>query len=148
MQLSPNFSLAELTRSQTALRKGLSNVAPDWAVPKLKLVCEHILEPVRAHYGRPVRVLSGYRSPEVNVAVGGAATSQHCKAEAADFVVPGVSNLAVCQWIQRNIPFDQLIYEFGEAGWVHCSWRDGPLRGQELTARGGGKTVYLRGLIA
>lgn len=148
MQLTEHFSLAELTRSATALRKGLPNEAPAAIVPKLQLVCEHVLEPVRRQFG-PVRVLSGYRSAQVNRAVGGAATSQHCRGEAADFVVPGHSNLEVCQWLLRHLNYDQLIYEFGEGGWVHCSWRDGPLRNQELTARRvNGKTAYLPGILA
>lgn len=149
MQLSPHFTLAEMTRSQTAIRKGLPNVAPDWAIPKLKAVCLNILEPVREHFGRPVTPLSGWRGPQVNAAVGGAASSQHTKGEAVDFVVPGVSNLEVCQWMMQHLYYDQLIYEFGEGGWVHCSWKEGPLRNQELTARRvGGKTVYLSGILA
>lgn len=149
MQLSPHFTLAEMTRSQTAIRNGLSNDAPVWAVPKLQAVCLNILEPVRAHFGRPITPLSGWRGPAVNAAVGGANTSQHTKAEAVDFVVPGVSNLEVCQWMLANLNYDQLIYEFGEGGWVHCSWKASPFRNQELTARRvGGKTVYLPGIVA
>lgn len=147
MQLSPHFSLAELTRSQTAIRRGLPNDAPPEVIERMRLLCERVLEPVRRQFG-PVRVLSGYRSPAVNRAVGGAATSQHCKGEAADFVVPGQTNLTVCRWLERFLTYDQLIYEFGEGGWVHCSWREGPLRNQELTARRGtGKTIYLPGLV-
>ncbi len=148
MQLTEHFSLAEMTRSQTAIRKGLTNVPPEAVIARLRAVCEDVLEPVRRQFGQ-VRVLSGYRSGEVNRAVGGAESSQHCRGEAADFVVPGCSNLEVCQWMMRHLNYDQLIYEFGESGWVHCSWREGPLRNQELTARRvGGKTVYLPGIVA
>lgn len=149
MNLSEHFTLAEMTRSAAATRKGIPNVAPDAIVAKLRAVCEHILEPVRAHYGRPITVLSGYRAPAVNKAVGGAATSQHLKGEAADFIVNGVSNIEVCRWMQANMNYDQLIYEFGEAGWIHCSWREGALRNQEISAvKRGGKTVYLPGIVA
>lgn len=148
MQLTEHFTLAEMTRSAAALRKGLVNQAPAEVIPRLQLVCQNVLEPVRREFG-PVTVLSGYRAPKVNQAVGGAATSQHCRGEAADFVVPRHSNLEVCQWLLRNLTYDQLIYEFGEGGWIHCSWKDGLLRNQELTARKvGAKTLYLPGIVA
>jgi len=147
-QLTEHFTLAEMTHSNTAVRKGIPNVAPSNVIKAMTTLCEKVLEPVRAHYGKPVRVFSGYRSPRVNTAVGGAASSQHCLGEAVDFVVPGVSNLAVCQYIMQNLAYDQIIYEFGEGGWVHCS--HGPrMRNQELSAKKrGGKTVYIPGLVA
>lgn len=149
MQLSPNFALAEMTVSQTASRKGLPNNPDVAVVAALKLLCLNVLEPVRTHFARPVIVTSGYRSPAVNKACGGAASSQHCLGEAADFTVPAVSNFDLAQWIMRNLNYDQLIYEFGESGWIHCSWRDGRLRNEELTARRiGGHTKYLPGLLA
>lgn len=148
MNLSPHFTLAEMTVSQAASRKGIPNVPNAEAIKALTLLCEKVLEPVRQHYGRPVVITSGYRSPRVNVAVGGSATSAHCKGEAADFTVPGVSNLAVCRWIERNLNYDQLIYEFGEGGWIHVGYSP-RMRNQELSAkRRGGKTVYLAGLVA
>lgn len=148
MQLSDHFSLAEMTRSQTAIRKGLDNTPPPAAIASLRSLCTNVLEPLRAHYGRPVLVTSGYRAPAVNRACGGATSSQHCLGEAADLTVAGVSNIEVCRWMERNLNYDQLIYEFGEAGWVHVSWRDGRLRNMELTARRqGGKTVYLPGIL-
>jgi len=146
-QLTEHFTLAEMTHSNTAVRKGIPNVAPSNVVKAMTTLCEKVLEPVRAHYGRPVRVFSGYRSPRVNTAVGGAASSQHCLGEAVDFVVPGVSNIEVCRWIEANLRYDQLIREFGESGWIHVSY--GPkMRNQELSAvKRGGKTVYLPGLV-
>lgn len=146
-RLSPNFLLAEFTLSQTASRHGIDNMPPDWAIHALEQLCLNVLEPVRAHFERPVLISSGWRGPELNRRVGGSKTSQHCKGEAADFRVAGVSNLAVCQWMERRLNYDQLIYEFGEAGWVHVSWRV-PYRNQELTARRvGRKTVYLTGIV-
>jgi len=148
MQLTPHFSLGEMTRSPTAYRRNLDNSAPPEVITALTALCAHVLEPVRMRFG-PVAITSGYRSPIVNKAVGGAKTSQHTFGEAADFTVPGVANLTVAQWIQRSLHYDQLIYEFGEAGWVHCSWRLNRLRHDDRTARrvpGGVK--YLPGLVA
>lgn len=149
MQLSPHFTLAEMTVSQTASRMGLANVPPSSAVAALRRLCAELLEPIRAHFGRPVIVTSGYRSPAVNKACRGSATSQHCFGQAADFTIPGVSNIDLAQWIMRNLKYDQLIYEFGESGWIHASWREGALRSQELTARRvQSRTRYLPGLLA
>lgn len=146
-QLSANFSLAEMTASQTAARKGIRNDPDAKVIAALTALCVNVLEPVRAHFGRPVRVTSGYRSPRLNIAIGGSATSRHCFGEAADFTVPGVSNIEVCRWIAANLRFDQLIYEFGESGWVHAGF-GGRMRQQLLTARRmGGKVQYLPGLV-
>ena len=155
MQLSPHFTLAEMVVSQTASRLGLDNTPPPAVIAALRGLCLNLLEPVRAHFGRPVIVSSGYRAPAVNKACGGSATSQHRFGQAADFTVPGVANLELCQWIQRNLKYDQLIYEFGPSGWVHASWLDGPLRMQELSAKrmpvpNTKRTVtkYFQGLVA
>ena len=149
MNLSPHFTLAELTRSQTAIRHGFSNAAPAGVVKALTLLCEMVLEPVREHYGRPVIVTSGYRSPRLNRAIGVSASSQHCFGEAADFTVSGVSNIEVCRWMEAHLNYDQLIYEFGEAGWVHCSYSAAQMRNMELSAkRIRGRTQYLTGIIA
>jgi zinc D-Ala-D-Ala carboxypeptidase len=147
-RLSPHFTLAELVASQTAARKGIPNIPGPAEIRALTLLCENVLEPVRAHYGVPVLISSGYRCRRLNVAIGGSASSQHCAGEAADFEVTGVSNLAVCRWIHANLNYDQLIYEFGEAGWVHASWSAARMRNQELTAtkrRGG--THYAAGIV-
>lgn len=148
VRLSDHFTLAEMTRSQTAIRRRLNNQPGPKHAGNLKTLCVAVLEPVREHFGRPVIISSGYRSPELNRAIGGASTSQHSKGEAADFTIPGVSNKAVCQWIRENLEFDQLIYEFGEAGWVHVSYREGRLRGQVLSAvRLESGTTYVEGLV-
>lgn len=148
MNLSPNFTLAEMIRSEAASRRGIDNTPPPVIVTALTALCVHVLEPVRAHYERPVIVTSGYRSPAVNSAVGGSGTSQHSQGEAADFTVHGVSNIEVCRWMEKNLTYDQLIYEFGESGWIHASYRASRLRNMELSAvRRGGKTVYVEGLV-
>jgi zinc D-Ala-D-Ala carboxypeptidase len=143
MKLSPHFTLAEMTVSQTASRKGIDNTPGASEIAALKLLCEKVLEPVRVHFDRPVIVTSGYRSPTLNKRIGGSATSQHCKGQAADFTVPGVSNYELCKWMERNLNYDQLIYEYGESGWVHASYRE-PYRNMELTKRRG--TRYLSGI--
>lgn len=149
MNLSPNFTLGEMIRSGTALRRGIDNTPPPAVIKNLERLCRNVLEPVREHYGAPVIVTSGYRSPALNSAIGGSGTSQHSQGEAADFTVRGVRNIEVCRWIAANLEFDQLIYEFGEEGWVHCSWSKSRLRNMELTARRvSGKSVYVAGILA
>lgn len=148
MNLSEHFTLAELTRSDVAARLRLPNKPGDPVIAKLQQVCHHILEPVRLHFGRPVRINSGYRSPRVNAVAGGSETSQHCRGEAVDFEVPGVSNADVAAWVRDHLRFDQLIlecYRRGEpsSGWVHVSWKAAGNRQQALTFTGG---RYLKGL--
>lgn len=148
MKLSPHFTLGEMVVSQTAARRGLDNTPGPAVIEALRKLCVNLLEPVRVHYGRPVVVTSGYRSPAVNKAAGGSATSQHRLGEAADFTVPGVSNLDICRWLRANAQYDQLIYEFGEGGWIHASWRPQNRRMQELSAQRTTRgTIYLPGLV-
>ena len=124
MMLSKNFSLAELTKSQTAERKGIPNTPTADHIFNLTALCENILQPIRNEFGSFI-VSSGYRSPELCEAIGSKATSQHAKGEAADFEVAGVSNYKLASWIEENLPFDQLILECfqgGNSGWIHCSY--------------------------
>ena len=147
MNLTRNFSLLELTKSDTAIRKGIDNNPNADQVEKLKALCENILQPVRDHFGR-VKITSGFRSVELCTAIGSSANSQHAKAEAADFECPGVDNAELADWIHKNLPYDQLILEFytpGEpnSGWIHCSWINGTPRASRLWAyRSEGKTKY------
>ena len=147
MELSRNFTLTELTKSDTAIRKGINNNPNAEQIEKLKSLCENILQPVRDHFGR-VKVTSGFRSPELCQAIGSSVNSQHAKAEAADFECVGVDNAELADWIKRELPYDQLILEFytpGEpnSGWIHCSYTEGMPRKQFLHAfRSEGKTKY------
>jgi len=147
MNLSRNFTLQELTKSDTAIRKGINNNPSSGQIEKLKLLCENILQPVRDHFGR-VKVTSGFRSVELCTAIGSSANSQHAKAEAADFECIGVDNAELADWIHKNLNYDQLILEFytpGEpnSGWIHCSFCDKDPRKQFLHAyRSEGKTKY------
>ena len=147
MELTRNFTLSELTKSDTAIRKGINNNPNAEQIEKLKTLCEKILQPVRDHFGR-VKVTSGFRSPELCTAIGSSVNSQHAKAEAADFECPGVDNAELADWIHRELPYDQLILEFytpGEpnSGWIHCSWIANQPRASFLHAyRSEGKTKY------
>ena len=147
MELTRNFSLSELIKSDTAIRKGINNNPNAGQIENLKLLCENILQPVRDHFGR-VKVTSGFRSPELCVAIGSSVNSQHAKAEAADFECPGVDNAELADWIHRELSYDQLILEFytpGEpnSGWIHCSWIADKPRASYLWAyKSEGKTKY------
>ena len=154
MQLSPNFTLAELTKSQTAARLGIRNAPSPASIEAMRRICLDLLEPLRARIGGPIVVTSGYRSAALNRAIGGSATSQHSKGEAVDIERPGMSNFDFARAIEASgLDFDQLILEAyvpGKpgSGWVHVSYRPGANRRQILTAtpkRGGGMT-YTTGL--
>ena len=149
MKLSNNFSLKELTASQTAERKGIDNTPSTEHQENLKSLCTHVLQPVRDHFGQVVSVSSGYRSPELCTAIGSKITSQHAKGEAADFEIFGVSNKELADWIHYNLNYDQLILEYwkGEddpnSGWVHCSYSENQKRRQYLKAvKVDGRTKY------
>ena len=140
MNLSRNFTLSELTKSDTAIRKGINNNPNAEQIEKLKALCENVLQKVRDHYGKVVTISSGYRSPDLCEAIGSSKNSQHAKGQAADFEVFGLSNAELVKWISENCEFDQMILEFHNldepnSGWVHCSYRaDGENRKQILRA--------------
>lgn len=149
VQLTEHFTLEELTVSPTAKRLGLSNNPTPEHVANMKYCCEKILEPVRAHFGRPVQINSSYRAPAVNKAVGGSNTSQHVNGQAIDFEIPGIDNKVVADWVADNLEFDQVILEFytsgdKNSGWVHASIKkEGGNRKQRLIAtksKAGGTT--------
>ena len=148
MKLSENFSLLELTKSQTAERKGIDNTPSTEHQENLKLLCTSILQPIRDHFSRVVSVSSGYRSEELCLAIGSKVTSQHAKGQAADFEIFGISNKELADYIHFNLNYDQLILEYwkeGEpnSGWVHCSYLEGNNRRQYLRAyKDNGKTKY------
>jgi zinc D-Ala-D-Ala carboxypeptidase len=154
MNLTENFTLSELTKSETALRHDMDNSPPQEITSNLQALAVHVLQPVRDHFARGVKVNSGYRSPDVNAKVGGSRTSDHCRGMAADIEIPGVPNHELAEWIKANLPYTQLILEFytrgvPDSGWVHVSYDFANLKKQDLTAvKEGGKTVYLPGLHA
>ena len=149
MKLTENFSLNELTKSQTAERKGIDNTPSTEHQENLKSLCEMILQPIRDHFGQVVSVSSGYRSPELCVAIGSSTRSQHASGCAADFEIFGISNKELADYIDQNLDYDQLILEYwkGEdepnSGWVHCSFNTQGNRKQYLRAyKENGSTKY------
>lgn len=148
MNLSPHFTLEELTRTS----QPFPNVPGPKALVSLKVLCVAILEPVRAHFGKPVHINSGYRSPKVNAAVGSKPTSQHALGEAADIEIPGVPTVEVARWIRDSLAFDQVIcenYHAGQpnSGWTHVSYRVGRARKSVLTMTlSSHGAVYTQGL--
>ena len=153
-QMTKNFTLAEMCKSETALRHDIPNEPGEKEIGNIKLLCEKVLQPVRDHYGKGVKVNSGFRHPDVNAKVGGSKTSDHCRGEAADIEIPGVANAELAEWIRDNLDFQQLILEFytpgiPDSGWVHVSYVAEDNKKQVLTAtKKDGKTVYLPGLVA
>jgi len=149
MQLSKNFNLVEMTKSQTATRQGIDNTPSAEHQANLQSLCMHVLQPIRDHFGQVVSVSSGYRSPELCVAIGSSTKSQHAKGEASDFEIFGISNKELADYIDQNLDYDQLILEYwkGEdepnSGWVHCSYTNGNNRKQYLRAyKENGSTKY------
>nr|WP_314607322.1 D-Ala-D-Ala carboxypeptidase family metallohydrolase [uncultured Janthinobacterium sp.] len=145
MNLSPHFSLAELVASQVATRKGIDNTPAAAVVANLTRLAA-LLEQVRALVGAPIAISSGYRSPALNKAVGGAANSAHVLGLAADISTPKLAPKALALLIrQSGIAFDQLIYE---GTWVHIALATGALRRQVLTAKfAGGGVSYVAGIV-
>jgi hypothetical protein len=150
MQLSKNLALAEVTRSETAKRKGISNMPTEAHIANFKLLAEKVFQPIREHFGVPIHISSGYRSAALNKAIGGAASSQHCSGEAIDIDMDGttITNAQIFNYIKENLEFDQLIWEFGtdtNPDWVHVSYEStGKQRKQMLKAvKSGSTTKYL-----
>ena len=141
MKLSKNLSLAEVTKSITAKRLNIDNTPDEWVQQNLKAVAEHIFQPLRDACKCPIYVSSGYRSADLNVAIGGSVRSQHVEGRALDLdadVYGKCKNSEIFQYIRENLEFDQLIWEFGDKDnpdWVHVSYvHDGINRGRCLRA--------------
>lgn len=147
--ISANITYDEATRSNTASRKGIDNTPDATQLKAMKLVAKKIFQPVREHFGKPIRINSFFRSEKLNRAVGGSSRSSHCKGEAIDVsgTPYGLSNADIFHYIKDNLEFDQIIWEFGndsEPQWVHLSYRKGNNRGIALKAvKINGKTRYV-----
>jgi hypothetical protein len=145
MNLSKNLTLFEMTRSETAKRKGVSNQPTPEHIENMKVLAEKIFEPIREHFNAPIYVTSGYRSAALNKKIGGAKNSQHLTGEAMDIDMDGhssgVTNVQIFNWIRQNLSFDQLIWEYGNSAspdWVHVSYNtSGTNRRQVLRATKG-----------
>ena len=150
MQLSKNLSLAEVTRSETAKRKGISNMPTPEHIENFKKLATNIFQPIREHFDKPIFISSGYRSAELNKAIGGSLSSQHCSGEAIDIDMDGtdITNKQIFDFIKDNLTFDQAIAEYPENGhieWVHVSFAaNRSQRKQVLVAKKvNGKTTYI-----
>lgn len=150
MQLSKNLALAEVIRSETAKRRGISNMPTEAHIENFKLLAEKVFQPIREHFGIPIHISSGYRSAALNKAIGGAASSQHCSGEAIDIDMDGtaIKNADVFNYIKDNLEFDQLIWEFGtdsNPDWVHVSYESTLKQRKQIlkAVKKGGATSYL-----
>jgi zinc D-Ala-D-Ala carboxypeptidase len=154
MNLTKNFTLEEMTKSETALRHDLENTPNEQEISAMKLLAEKVLQPVRDHFGKGVKVNSGFRNQDVNQKVGGSRNSDHTRGQACDIEIPGIPNAELAEWIKDNLEYNQLILEFytpgvPDSGWVHVSYIPEDNKKQVLTAtKKDGKTVYLQGLVA
>lgn len=140
MNLSKNFTLAELTKTNT----GLPNALPDEMLPSLQALVDNVLQPARDALG-PINVTSAWRSPAVNRAIGGSSSSQHCKAEAADLQFKG-GNDVLFHWLVENTDYDQIIWEFGSdkaPAWVHISYSPRHRKQALKAVKVNGKTKYI-----
>jgi hypothetical protein len=151
MKLSEHFDLGEFTRSDYAKRNGIKNMPNPEQTDNLRELCVNVLEPIRKHFQIPILISSGFRSKELNNAIGGAKNSQHVSGEAVDIdhdlSANVVSNRMIFDFIKSNLTFDQMIWEFGTSNnpdWVHVSYvGNGKNRNQILRAiKHGGKTTY------
>ena len=140
MNLTKNFSLKEMTQSQTALRNNIDNEPNEAQIYNLKLLCTEILQPLRDYYQAPIKITSGFRSPKLCEKIGSSKNSQHCanNGAAADFEIPNFDNKNVASHIKNNFDFDQLILEYYDesdinSGWIHCSLKSGSNRKESLT---------------
>jgi zinc D-Ala-D-Ala carboxypeptidase len=145
MRLSEHFELWEFTKSATADKKGINNSPNEAQIQNLRLLCKYVLEPLRAETGI-IEVTSGFRSLELNKAVGGVATSQHTLGQAADIIFPEYNIGDAFRYIRDNLIYDQVIWEnkFGNV-WIHVSYEHGANRKEPLKAifKKGQKTQYV-----
>ena len=151
MKISEHLYLAEVIRSESAKRYGISNMPTEEHIANFKLLADNIFEPIRNHFKCPILISSGYRSKDLNNKIGGSKTSQHCFGQAIDIDMDGtdygVTNADIFKYIKSDLPFCQLIWEFGNDSnpdWVHVSYEStGKQRKQVLKAiRTNGNTHY------
>ena len=150
MQLTRNFSLQELTKSDTAIRRGIENEPNEEQLNNMQLIAEKVFEPLRKWVGGPIKINSFFRCPDLNKAIGGSGKSQHCHGQAIDLddTFGKATNAEMYHWIKENLDFDQMIWEFGDEdnpNWVHISYVSPEKnRNRCLKAyRENGKTKYI-----
>jgi len=146
--ISAHLSYKEATYSNTATKRGISNDPTPEHLKAMKQLAEKVFEPVRVHFNKPMRVNSFYRSPELNKAIGGSSSSQHCKGEAIDIDgLKGLTNAEIFHYIKDNLDWDQMIWEFGNdenPDWVHVSYKLSGTNRKEMrrAVKKNGKTSY------
>ena len=140
MQLSKNLYLSEVTKSQTAIQKGIKNEPTKEEIQNLKDIAENIFQPIRDHFKVPIGISSGYRSKKLNQIVGGSKTSEHMSGRALDIdadIYGNITNKQIFDFIRKNLEFNQLIWEFGDDNnpdWVHVSFEKGNNKKRVLRA--------------
>ena len=146
MKLSENLQLSEVLRSESAKRNGISNMPTPEHIENLKVLAEKVFQPIRDHFGVPIRISSGYRSAALNKKIGGAKVSQHLSGEALDLDNDGTSitNKEIFDFIVENLDFDQVINEF-DYSWVHVSYTTKRKNRKQIlkAIKKNGKTVYI-----
>ena len=146
-QISKHLTLEELTYSATAIKLGIVNNPTPIQIENLKTLALKVFEPVREHFGVPIHISSGYRIMNLNQALNGSITSQHCRGEAIDIDMKGdkVTNAQIFHWIKDNLKYDQLIWEFGDKknpDWVHVSYCSDNRKQTLRAVKVNGKTHY------
>jgi hypothetical protein len=143
MNIGKYFTINEFVVSEYAERNGIANTPSDYVINNLQKLCNNILDPLREHLGKPIIITSGYRSAELNKAIGGSPTSQHIVGQAADIIVPSIPIDDLFHTIiDSGLPYDQLINEFHQ--WIHVSYTDMPRKQKLLALRINGKTGYFQ----
>jgi zinc D-Ala-D-Ala carboxypeptidase len=141
MNLSTHVTLAEFQDSSTATTHGINNQMNESQIASAKLLCENVFEPLRIHLNTPIKISSGYRSPQLNKMIKGSLSSQHCKAEAMDIKIDAKG----FHFIKDKLEFDQLIWEFGNdenPSWVHVSFSSKNRKQVLKATKKNGKTIY------
>ena len=153
MKLSKNLSLDEVIKSNTALRRGIDNTPNEGHLKNLKYIAEQVFQPIREHFGVPIYISSGYRSQALNEAIGGSTRSFHSHGMALDLDQDGrnkgVSNADVFYYIKNNLPYTELIWEFGDEtnpNWVHVAIAPGreDEKNTKIAQRVNNQTTYIK----
>lgn len=152
MYITEHFDIYSLCKNEIALRRGIDNRPPQFITDNLKILCENILEPVYRHFNAPLNIISGYRSADVNLAIGGDRNSDHTRGMAVDFTIPGLPNYELAVWIAENCMFTELKLEcyapgVPNSGWVHVCYNARDLSCKSYTTiRMAGKLTKEQGL--
>jgi hypothetical protein len=139
-KISEHITLAEWTYSETAQRMKISNDPTPAQIANGKITAEKVFEPLRKHFGVPIKINSGFRIQNLNVAIGGSSTSQHCGGQALDLSIQHekLTNADLFNWLKNNVEYDQLIWELGSSKnpqWVHVSYAKTGNRKQTLVCK-------------